>query len=52
MIYLLTAVGFPPGGSGHQTCREIDNSIHEEKQYTKQYKNTEHTKQRAKDTEQ
>ena len=45
---LLPEVGFPPGGSGTQVGR--NNYIHEEKQYIKQYRNTEHTKWETKHT--
>ena len=43
---LLTAVGFPPGGSGQYSCTQMEdnNSIHGEKQYTEQYRNTEHAR--------
>jgi hypothetical protein len=46
ILYLLTAVGFSPGGSGPYTVhkQKRNNCIHAEKEYTKQYKNTEHTK--------
>jgi hypothetical protein len=39
MIYLLAAVGFPPGGSGPYTVFKYkrNSCIHEEKKYTKQY---------------
>jgi hypothetical protein len=46
MAYLLTTIGFPSRGSGQYTCIKYkrNNYMNEEKQYTKQYKNTEHTK--------
>jgi hypothetical protein len=39
-IYLFTAIGFPPDGSGRQTCTEIGNRQHKGETITKQYKNT------------
>jgi hypothetical protein len=46
MIYLLTASGCPPGGMVGKIVHKykINNCVHGEKQYTKQHKNTEHTK--------
>ena len=56
-IYLYTAVGFPPGGSGSETCakEERDNYIQKEKQYTRQYQNntkTKNTQNRKQNTKQ
>ena len=42
MIYLFTAIGFPPGGSGRKTCTKIVNRQHKgeiiQKKIQKQYK--------------
>jgi hypothetical protein len=48
--YLLTAISFHLVAEVSTLVqqRKRDNDIPKEKQYTKQYKNTEHTKQKAK----
>ena len=44
--YLVTATGFPVGGSGRETCTKIGKRqlFTKRKKYTKQYKSTEYTK--------
>jgi len=38
MIYLFTAIGFPPGGSGRYTCTKIGKRIHKRGKINKKYK--------------
>jgi hypothetical protein len=44
MIYLFTAVGFPPGGSGLQTCTEMVKRRRNNKQSTQNGKTKTQTK--------
>jgi hypothetical protein len=45
--YLITAIGFPPGGSGRYTCTKFGKREHKRetihKTVQKQYRNTEYT---------
>jgi len=34
MIYLFTVIGFPPGGSGRETCTKIGNRQHKRRNNT------------------
>jgi len=47
MIYVFTAIEFPPGGCGSQTCTKIGQWQHKKwnsKQNNKKYKITKYTK--------
>jgi len=46
MIYLFTAVGFPPGGTGRYTSIKIRNRQHKRRNHTQNNKKSQNTQNR------